>query len=126
MNSLIRKEGFDFHFNPKKCTDCFGYCCSGESGYVWLNENEINKISEYLDLNKKEFFKYYLRYIKGRYCLKELKIKGNYNCIFFDSENKVCSIYSVRPKQCSDYPFWNCFRNDYKKLLEECPGIILS
>ena len=43
------KEGLKF-----KCTEC-GLCCTKEPGYVWLTDEDINTLSEGLELSRKEF-----------------------------------------------------------------------
>lgn len=85
-----------------ECTGC-GNCCSGSPGYVWVNEQEVEAIAEYLKIPIDKFRKTYLRQKEGRFALVELKYK-NYDCIFL-KDNK-CSIYPVRPVQCRTYPWW--------------------
>ena len=48
---LITKEGFDFSFNPKACEECGGKCCTGESGYIWVNPLEMQKIANFLNIS---------------------------------------------------------------------------
>lgn len=97
MKETWYKQGLDF-----KCQAC-GKCCHGFPGYVWLGENDIKKISKYLNLSIERFLEKYTRKIYGRISLKELKAPS-YECIFF--LNNKCTIYPVRPFQCSSYPFW--------------------
>ena len=45
-------------------------------------------------------------------------------CVFF--KDKGCTIYKVRPYQCSSYPFWPHLlesRKDWDKQSEKCPGM---
>jgi Fe-S-cluster containining protein len=122
---IIRKDGFKFGFNPKACEECGGKCCTGESGYVWVNFLEIDKISNFLKINKEEFIRLYLRKVGYKFSLKERQIdKNNYACIFFDNNNKKCMIYDVRPMQCKTYPFWDFFKNNINEVKKECPGIV--
>ena len=90
------KEGLHF-----KCQGC-GQCCTGCPGYVWVNERGIAKIAKFLNISIEEFSKNYLRLVKGYYSLKELP--ETYSCIFL--KGKKCSIYPVRPVQCSTFPWW--------------------
>ncbi len=122
---IIRKDGFKFGFNPKACEECGGKCCTGESGYIWVNFLEIDKISNFLKINKEEFMRLYLRKVGYKFSLKERQIeKNNYACIFFDNNNKKCMIYDVRPMQCKTYPFWDFFKNNINEVKKECPGIV--
>lgn len=86
---------------PFKCTGC-GRCCGGSPGAVWLQQEDIERISSELNISKEAFLKEYTHRINGRLSLKE---KPNYDCILL--ENKRCSVYQVRPKQCRTYPFWD-------------------
>lgn len=84
-----------------ECTGC-GQCCTGAPGYVWVNENEIQQIAQFLNLTPEEFSQKYLRHVNGRLSLIELP--KTYDCIFL--KDKKCQIYAVRPTQCRTFPWW--------------------
>ncbi len=119
----VYKEGFDFKFDASACEYCGGRCCYGESGYIWLNDEEIKRIISFLGLDEGVFVADYLRYENGKYTIKDIKYDGYYSCLFFDREERKCSIYSVRPKQCRTYPFWSIYKEDSEQLFYECPGV---
>jgi Fe-S-cluster containining protein len=122
---LLRQEGYDYKFTPSACEACGGGCCTGESGYIWAKYSEIEEMAHFLELNVEEFATMYLKKVKHRYSLVEKKIDdGNYACIFFDNNKKQCTIYSVRPRQCRTFPFWETFKNDKEEVKKECPGVI--
>ena len=121
---LIKKEGFDFAFDPNGCFSCKGNCCIGESGYIWVNANEMEEISAFLNISIKSFKNNYVKKYYNGYSLKEIKNKGEYKCIFFDKSIKRCEIYPVRPKQCKTFPFWDHFKNNLEEVQQECPAII--
>ncbi len=121
---LIYKEGFDYAFDPKACEECEGRCCTGESGYIWVTPNEIVKISEFLDTSLDKFYDLYLKKVKYKFSLKEIEYNGGFKCVFFDENKKSCQIYPVRPSQCRSFPFWEHFKNNFKELEDECPGIV--
>ena len=124
---MISKDGFCYTFNESACASCGGACCIGESGYIWVNYQEIETIAKELDLSVDEFAKLYLRRVKNRYSLKEYSVgEYGYACIFFDMEKRLCKIYNSRPKQCRTFPFWEDFKNNTKELIKECPGVILN
>jgi len=124
---MISKEGFCYTFNSSACAMCGGNCCIGESGYIWVNYEEIEAIANFLNLTIEDFAQKYLIRAKNRYSLKEIKTKNlGYACIFFDLEKRLCKIYDVRPSQCKSFPFWEQFKNDTKELIKECPGVILN
>jgi len=124
-NNIISKDGYNYKFNSSACATCGGACCIGESGYIWVNYQEIKKMAQFLELTIEEFATMYLRKVKHRYSIIERKIAtDNYACIFFDNSIKQCKIYPVRPTQCRSFPFWEIFKNDIEEVKKECPGIL--
>ncbi|HON57379.1 MAG TPA: YkgJ family cysteine cluster protein, partial [bacterium] len=119
----MKTDKFEF-----SCQTC-GNCCAGDSGYVWLSEEEQLKISKFLDLPLNEFLKKYTKKINGRITLKELrKSENDYWCIFLDKRRK-CKIYECRPLQCRNYPYWQNLLNDDELLKIHstiCKGMILN
>jgi Fe-S-cluster containining protein len=110
------KKGLKF-----QCTGC-GHCCSKEPGYVWLSAAEVDAIANHLQIPKEEFMRRYTRSIFGRISLLENKI--TFDCVFL-KENK-CTIYSVRPKQCRTFPWWNENLESpqaWKETAARCEGI---
>lgn len=111
------KEGLRF-----KCTGC-GQCCTGAPGYTWVNDEEIEKIAEHLSLSIKEFSQKYLKFVKGRYSLRD-DSRNNYDCIFL--KNNKCQIYQLRPKQCRTYPWWPSTlksKAEWEEAARSCEGI---
>jgi len=121
---LMTKEGFKFKFNPKACEECGGKCCIGESGYIWVNPLEMQKIANFLKLSVDDFKNIFLKKVEYKYSLKEKPFEGGYACIFFDEKNRNCSIYDVRPHQCRTFPFWDYFKTNISEVKKECPGIV--
>jgi Fe-S-cluster containining protein len=115
------KEGLKF-----KCTGC-GNCCRGKPGYVWVNQTEMENIASFLKLPFDTFKKNHVRkvYKPGEGYLYSLIELGEDNACVFLKDNE-CSIYDVRPKQCSTFPFWPkhlASKNDWEALKEMCEGI---
>jgi len=111
------KDGLRF-----QCTEC-GKCCTGQPGYVWVSEEEMQKIADHLQISLKDFKCRYTRLKGGRYALLELP-KRDHDCIFL-KDNK-CSIYPVRPKQCRTFPWWKDNLKSpeaWKRAAVECEGI---
>ncbi len=110
------EEGLRF-----KCTEC-GRCCTGSPGYVWVTEQEIVAIAQYLELSVEDFTEKFIRIVGNKLAL--LEHPGNYDCVFL--KDKKCQIYPVRPSQCRTFPWWS--RNlkteaDWKAAAEYCEGI---
>jgi len=104
-----------------QCSQC-GNCCTGSAGAVWVTEDDIRAIAEYLDKPIGEIRLFHTRPLRGKTSLTEF---ANGDCTFFDSQTRGCQIYPVRPVQCSTWPFWNSNVSDqqaWEKTCEECPG----
>lgn len=122
--NIIKKEGFNFGFDPQGCDTCEGNCCIGESGNIWINKQEIENLSNHLDISLEELRFRFLEKRGYKYSIKEVKLSSdNYACIFFDLEKKQCSIYEARPIQCRTFPFWDYFKNHKEEVIKECPAI---
>lgn len=122
---IITKVGYNFGFRTGFCEGCGGRCCTGESGYIWISEEEAAKVALFLLMEFDEFAGRYLFFAKGKLSIKEKEWAGGYACIFFDEEAKNCSIYEVRPAQCRTFPFWDYYKTHCKEALEECPALIM-
>ena len=113
------KDGLHF-----QCAGCGG-CCTGAPGYVWLTDEEEKQIADFLNISLDEFEKTYTRMVYGlRRSLKEIP-QSNYDCVFFNSETKQCSIYDVRPAQCRTWPFWDSLlesKKAWNEASKSCPG----
>lgn len=111
------KDGLRF-----KCTQC-GDCCTGAPGYVWVNKAEIAAIAKTVgedDIDK--FEDLYVRKIGIRKSLKEFP---NGDCVFFDTEERKCTVYESRPRQCRTWPFWESNLRSpeaWEATCEFCPG----
>lgn len=124
MSTLMKEDGFSYAFNPSACDTCEGRCCTGESGYIYVTSNEIEKIAGLLKLDTKDFMREYLFKKMYKYSIKE-KINGDsYECIFYDSKTNGCKIYEARPLQCKTFPFWDYYKTRVDELKLECPGIL--
>lgn len=111
------KDGLRF-----KCTQC-GDCCTGAPGYVWVNQAEIDAIAEEIgEEDIDEFERVYVRKIGIRRSLREFP---NGDCVFFDTEERKCTVYGARPRQCKTWPFWDSNLKSpeaWEETCEVCPG----
>lgn len=119
----MNEAGYDYSFDPNACESCGGNCCTGESGYIYLNQNEMAAIAEHLQLPIAEFKETYLLKKGYKYSIKERIVGDSHDCVFFDRQIKGCGIYPVRPAQCRAFPFWPYFKTHKEELQAECPGI---
>lgn len=119
-----KQEGFAFGFQPSLCQECGGRCCIGESGYIWISEEEAKKVALFLLIDIDNFAIKYLFRANDRLSIREKPYKEGCACIFFDEITKTCSIYEVRPLQCRTFPFWERYKTHTNEAFEECPALI--
>lgn len=111
------KDGLHF-----KCTGC-GKCCTGAPGFVFLTEEDIQKLLQHLKISKEEFVRRYTKSFNGRLSLRD--DTPNYSCIFL-KDGKYCQVYQARPVQCKTYPYWLGNISSEAQWMEEserCEGI---
>jgi uncharacterized protein len=127
------------------CTQC-GNCCTGGPGYVWISDEEVGRLAEFLKITPREVLSRYCRKVGGRWTLNERRTpEGLYDCVFLIAieaprakgkelapgqpvplKRRGCSIYSVRPLQCRTWPFWesNLTSEDaWDHAGKKCPGL---
>ena len=123
---LISRENYPYVFDSEACNDCLGKCCAGESGNTWVASHEIKTIADLLGLNQVDFIQQHLRKLGNRWSLAERFVEGQMFCTFFDIHQRKCSIYTARPDQCRQFPFWEYYRQRVDSLMKECPGVKLT
>ena len=102
------------------CTQC-GHCCTGDPGFVWVNEDEIAALAKFRGEPLREVKALYTRSARGRVTLRE---KANGDCVFYDRQ-KGCTVYPVRPAQCRTWPFWESnveTPEAWEHTTQICPG----
>jgi Fe-S-cluster containining protein len=103
-----------------ECTRC-GKCCTGEPGYVWVNEEEVRAIAAALGEPADEVRSRHTRAAQGGRTLRE---KADGDCVFFE-RGVGCTVYEVRPRQCQTWPFWESNVEtpaDWERTRQICPG----
>jgi len=108
-------------FSCKRCSSC----CRYDSGYVFLSEKDLNKLTDSLDMDKDRFVRKYCRWVTGTRGTESLSLreKPNMDCVFWDAG---CSVYNARPLQCSSFPFWPSILSSpesWKIAATGCPGM---
>ena len=102
------------------CTRC-GHCCTGEPGFVWVDNADLTAIANYLDLPIEQLIAMYTRWgPRGR----TLREKGDGDCVFYE-QGTGCTIYPVRPPQCRTWPFWESnveTPERWERTCAICPG----
>ena len=86
-----------------ECTQC-GACCSGEPGYVWVEEDEIEAMADDMGLEVDAFERKFVRQVGEAKSLIEYP---DGDCILLDPRTRKCTVYKARPIQCRTWPFWD-------------------
>jgi Fe-S-cluster containining protein len=103
-----------------ECTQC-GHCCTGEPGYVWVDEQEVAALAAFRGETPAQTEVLATRLAAGRRTLRE---KLNGDCVFYDRAGG-CTVYPVRPRQCRTWPFWESNVRSpqaWKETCKVCPG----
>ena len=109
-------------FSCKKCSDC----CRLDPGYVFLSQQDVDKLALATSLSYNNFIGIYCRWIPsgdGRDVLS-LKEKANYDCILWGKNG--CGFYEDRPLQCKTFPFWKSSLSSFaawNSQASTCPGM---
>ena len=104
-----------------ECTQC-GACCSGEPGYVWVDEAEISAMADEMKMSVDAFEHKFVRDLGYDKSLLEYP---DGDCILLDPDTRKCTVYESRPIQCRTWPFWDSTlkkKKDWKETCEACPG----
>lgn len=86
-----------------------------------MSEEDIRRISRYLNMPEQELVSRHCRQVLFRTSLQE---RPNGDCVFLTPAG--CSVYAARPTQCRTFPFWDhvlASRGRWDALGARCPGI---
>lgn len=103
-----------------ECTRC-GKCCTGDPGFVWVDDAEVAALAKHRGEPLREFVPLYTRTARGKRTLRE---KANGDCVFWEA-GRGCTVYPVRPKQCRTWPFWESnveTPEAWERTTQICPG----
>jgi hypothetical protein len=99
----------------QRCTACCRW-----PGQVRLTDFEITRLAAFKGLNEHDFIQQYTRLTRERRGLA-LMDKPNGECIFLEGED--CSVQSVKPQQCRDFPnLWN--HPGAEKMCQAIPRLV--
>jgi Fe-S-cluster containining protein len=89
---------------------------------VWVKDAELERIAQIRQEPLAEVVSLYTRLTPaGRRTLRE---KANGDCVFYERD-QGCIIYSVRPRQCRTWPFWEsnlASPAHWQRTCDVCPG----
>jgi Fe-S-cluster containining protein len=115
------------------CQQC-GNCCTGGPGYVWISDEEIDRMARFLKLSRQQVVTRYCRRIGQRVSLNEKRTpQGLYDCVFLQEVKlgngqvkRICTVYDIRPLQCRTWPFWEGVLDNpqrWSEAAKRCHGI---
>lgn len=110
-----------------------GRCCTGGSGVVWVEEEEVPALAEALGSSVEAFTRRFLRRVldprrgEERLSLRERSGAGDSGaaCDLLEGSNH-CRVYTARPRHCREFPFWPSVLEDeaaFEAARATCPGI---
>jgi hypothetical protein len=102
------------------CKQC-GECCTGYGG-TYVTDEDIKRISAFIDVDADRFVKEFCQLSAGKYVLA---VGENGKCMFFN-EKTQCTIHAVKPRMCRAWPFIEGVLRDpdnWEVMSGSCPGI---
>jgi Fe-S-cluster containining protein len=88
---------------PLNCLKCASFCCK-LAGYVEVRRTDIRRLSSHLGLTVAEFEEKHIVEVTRK---GEKLIKSDYNACQFLGEDRRCTVYSARPRDCREYVCWD-------------------
>ncbi len=95
--------------------------CCDQQGFVYLTEDDADRIAAFLGQSKAEFETQHTFRTKN---LLRLRVPRHAQCTFLVDGR--CSIHAVKPVQCRTFPFWPeilATRRRWHETGANCPGI---
>ena len=74
------------------------------AGYVEVSQADIKRLAKFLGLSVRTFEE---RHIVERTRKGGKRIKSGYDTCQFLGEDRMCTVYEARPKDCRGYVCWN-------------------
>lgn len=89
--------------NALDCLKCPSLCCR-MAGYVEVTRADVRRLAKFLSMTVKDFE---ARHIVERTRKGSKRIKSGYTTCQFLGEDRMCTVYDARPKDCRGYVCWN-------------------
>lgn len=123
LGMVSRREFLDFTLHSAMRFQCRSGCtrCCEQKGFVYGTGIDIVRLAKHLAITCAEFKR---RYLCGTATLLRFRKQRYTACPFLLSNG--CSVHSVKPFQCSSFPFWPellAKSSERRKAAEYCPGM---
>lgn len=106
---------------PLSCLKCASFCCK-VAGYVEVRRADIRRLAKHLGLTVREFEAKHIVEVTRK---GEKLIKSGYDTCQFLTEDRRCSVYSARPRDCREYVCWDQHDStvyDFAKFYQQSIG----
>lgn len=110
----MKDEDDGVWYQCQRCTNC----CKWE-GDVVVEEEEVEKIADYLGMPLYDFVRDYTRLRENRQGLSLIDKEGTTECIMLDGAD--CRLQDVKPEQCKGFPNRWSFPN-WREACEAIPA----
>ncbi len=87
---------------PLDCLHCPSLCCR-MAGYVEVSRADIRRLAKFLGLTVSAFE---ARHVVERTRKGSKRIKSGYDTCQFLGEDRMCTVYEARPRDCRGYYCW--------------------
>lgn len=109
-----------------ECHRC-GHCCSGGSGYVWVDEAELEGLAGVMEMELGAFRERYVRRVLDpRTGVERLSLREEGGRCALLAGTNHCSVYTARPEHCRKFPYWPSVLEEeegFERARSTCPGI---
>ena len=75
--------------------------CCDQQGFVYLTEEDIDRLAAYLKIPPAEFEKRHVYRTRNQ---RRLRVPRHARCSFLDAGG--CSVHAAKPLQCRTFPYW--------------------
>lgn len=109
--------------HPLDCLKCPSLCCR-MAGYVEVSQADIKRLAKFLGLSVRTFEE---RHIVERTRKGGKRIKSGYDTCQFLGEDRMCTVYDARPKDCRGYVCWNQADRtvyEYARFFQTPPAVL--
>ena len=105
------------------CLKCPSLCCR-MAGYVEVSRADIRRLAKFLGLTVPAFE---AKHIVARTRKGSKRIKAGYETCQFLGEDRMCTVYAARPKDCRGYYCWEQADNtvhEFARFLQRDPAAL--
>ncbi|HYM02768.1 MAG TPA: YkgJ family cysteine cluster protein [Stellaceae bacterium] len=88
---------------PLDCLKCPSLCCK-TAGYVEVSREDIRRLAKALGLTARQFEERHIVEVTRK---RRKLIKAGYETCQFLAEDRTCTVYAARPKNCREYVCWD-------------------